>query len=276
MLGSRLVDVLSSEHEVKAIDIDNCDITNQKETTKTITDYSPSIIIHTAAYTDVDGSELNLEKAFAVNTGGTENVVSAAKKVGSTLFYISTDYVFDGEKDEPYEETDIPNPINIYGRSKLEGEKITQALLEKYLILRTSWLFGPNGKNFVITILQKAKEKETLKVVDDQIGSPTYTLDLAKAIKSLLSTLNSQLSTKFYGIYNITNSGSCSWYEFAKEIISLKQLKTQILPVSSAEIKRPAKRPKMSILDSSKLMNIFNLKLRSWKEALNHFLLTSA
>ena len=190
MLGSRLVDVLSSEHEVKAIDIDNCDITNQKETTKTITDYSPSIIIHTAAYTDVDGSELNLEKAFAVNTGGTENVVSAAKKVGSTLFYISTDYVFDGEKDEPYEETDIPNPINIYGRSKLEGEKITQALLEKYLILRTSWLFGPNGKNFVITILQKAKEKETLKVVDDQIGSPTYTLDLAKAIKSLLSTLN--------------------------------------------------------------------------------------
>jgi len=258
--------------EVKGLDLEECDITNQKETTETIEDYNPRIIIHTAAYTDVDGNELSPEKAFAVNAGGTENVARVTKELGATLFYISTDYVFDGKKDKPYKETDSPNPANIYGQSKLDGEKVIQALLERHLILRTSWLFGPKGKNFVTAILEKTKENETLQVVDDQIGSPTYTLDLAKAIKVLLSTINSKLSTEVYGIYHITNSGSCSWYEFAREIISLKQLNTQILPVSSAEIKRPAQRPKMSILDNSKLTNIFNVKLRFWKEALKHFL----
>ena len=272
MLGSALVEALSSEFKIKGIDIDDCDITDRQKITKTIKDYNPGIVIHAAAYTDVDGCELNSEKAFAVNFKGTENIARAAKEINATLFYISTDYVFDGSKEKPYIETDAPNPINIYGKSKLEGERILQAVLEKYLILRTSWLFGPNGKNFVTTILQKAKDTETLRVVDDQVGSPTYTIDLAEAIKSLLTTYNLPLTTN-YGIYHITNSGSCSWYEFAREICSLKQLKTQILPINSKESHRPAKRPKMSILDNSKLLDTFKLKLRPWAEALNHFLL---
>jgi len=272
MLGSKLVDALSSGYEIKGIDIRDCDITNRQEIIKIINDYNPDIIIHTAAYTDVDGSELNRQRAFAVNAQGTENVAEAAKVIGAILFFISTDYVFDGKKDKPYAEQDRPHPVNIYGESKLEGEKIIQALLRKYFILRTSWLFGPGGKNFVTTILEMAREKKALRVVKDQLGSPTYTLDLAGAIKSLLDNCCWQEADNF-GIYHITNSESCSWYEFAKKIILLKQLKTEILPISSSESKCPAVRPKMSILDNSKFITTFKLNLRPWPEAVRHFLL---
>ncbi|MFC1658754.1 dTDP-4-dehydrorhamnose reductase [Candidatus Omnitrophota bacterium] len=272
MLGLVLVEALSSGYAVKKIDIDNCDITKREDTLKTIKDYQPDFIIHTAAYTDVDGCELNQKQAFAANAAGTENVAQAAKASGAVLFYISTDYVFDGTKDRPYAEQDKPHPVNIYGESKLEGEKIIQSLLSKYFILRTSWLFGPGGKNFVTSILKACREKETLEVVSDQAGSPTYTLDLAEAIISLLAGRCWQTADKF-GIYHITNSGSCSWYEFAKRIIALKKLKTKILPISSSESRRPAPRPKMSILDNSKLISTFKLSLRPWPEALNHFLL---
>lgn len=272
MLGSSLVNALTPGYEVKGIDIDDCDITNKKDTIRLIKNYNPRIIIHAAAYTDVDGCELNSEKAFAVNASGTQNVARTAKELNATMFYISTDYVFDGRKDKPYTETDIPNPVNIYGQSKLEGERATQSLLDKYIILRTSWLFGHRGKNFVTTILQKATENKTIHVVRDQFGSPTYTLDLVSAIKVILSYLDFQTSTKLYGIYHITNSGICSWYEFASKIISLKQLKTQVLPITSLESKRPAQRPKNSVLDNSKSMSTFNLKLRAWSEALGHFL----
>ncbi|MFH1507988.1 MAG: dTDP-4-dehydrorhamnose reductase [Candidatus Omnitrophota bacterium] len=274
MLGSILTEVLSAEFEVKGIDIEDSDIIDTEKTTKIIKNYNPGIIIHTAGFTDVDECELNQKKAFSINSLGTKNVAGAANEVGATLFYISTDYVFDGKKSIPYTESDTPNPLNIYGKSKLEGEEIIRNNLTKYFILRTSWLFGPNGKNFVSTILQKAKENDRLQVVDDQVGSPTYTLDLADAIRFLLSTLNSQLLSGYYGIYHITNAGSCSWYEFAKEIIFLKQLDTRILPVSTAEYKRPARRPMMSALDNSKLIAAFKLKLRPWQEALRSSLIT--
>jgi dTDP-4-dehydrorhamnose reductase len=272
MLGSALVNELSSVYDVKGIDMEDCDITNKSAIAKTVEDYAPGVVLHAAAYTDVDGCQLNPQKAFAINAKGTENVAQAAGGFKACLFYISTDYVFDGRKDKPYTETDMPTPINIYGQSKLEGEKIIQSLLSKYLILRTSWLFGPNGKNFVTAILQKAKQESILKIVNDQFGSPTYTLDLARAIRVLLSSIDFGSSTAAFGIYNITNSGSCSWYEFAKKIISLKKLKTQILPITSLESRRPAKRPKMSILDNSKLKSTFKLDLRPWSEALSHFL----
>jgi dTDP-4-dehydrorhamnose reductase len=287
MLGSSLCEALADEYEISGLDLfepqasnpkpqafSQCDIADKHSVVTVISKVKPDLIIHTAAYTDVDGSELNRQKAFAVNAQGTENVVQAARGLGAILFYISTDYVFDGKKDKPYTETDLPHPINIYGQSKLEGEKIIQARLDKYFILRTSWLYGPNGKNFVTTILEKARENKILKIVDDQIGSPTYNLDLAKAIKVLLSNINAGLSASVYGIYHITNSASCSWYEFAKRIISLKQLETEILPISSSEAKRPALRPKMSVLDNSKLKATFRLNLRPWPEALNHFLLS--
>ena len=286
MFGWSLCEALGNDYEDFGLDLletqnsilnsrffSQCDITDKNGVVLAVKRIKPDLIIHTAGYTDVDGSEQNSEKAFAVNAGGTENIARAAKELDATLFYISTDYVFDGKKDNPYSEDDIPNPINIYGQSKLEGERVIQSLLEKYFILRTSWLFGPNGKNFVTNILQKADNNNVFQVVNDQIGSPTYTLDLTYALKKiLLSILKLQSSLIPYGIYHITNSGSCSWYEFAKEIISFKQLKVQILPVTSLENKRPAPRPKISILDNSKFMNTFNLKLRPWPEALRHFL----
>ncbi|MFH1678337.1 MAG: dTDP-4-dehydrorhamnose reductase, partial [Candidatus Omnitrophota bacterium] len=271
MFGSALVGVLSCDFAVKAIDIDDCDITDKARITKAIIDYKPYFVIHTAAYTDVDGSEQNPDRAFAVNAAGTENVARAADEIGAVLFYISTDYVFDGKNDKPYTETDTPNPINAYGRSKLEGERIIQSLLEKYFILRSSWLFGPGGKNFVSAILHKSGENKSLEVVNDQVGSPTYTLDLAKAIKSLLTTFYSLLSTN-YGIYHITNRGSCSWYDFAREIVSIKRLNTRILPIDSVRGKRPANRPKMSILDNSKWTAAFKQGMRPWQEALTQFL----
>jgi dTDP-4-dehydrorhamnose reductase len=272
MLGWALVNNLSREYEVKGIDIQDGDITDQSAITKIIKDYRPKIIIHAAAYTDVDGSELNRQRSFAVNAKGTESVSLASKEINAVLFYISTDYVFDGQKKKPYIETDLPHPINIYGQSKLAGEKIIQSLLDKYFILRTSWLFGPKGKNFVTTILNKAEEDKVLKIVSDQLGSPTYTLDLAKVINALIANIDFGDSASIYGIYHITNSGSCSWYEFAKKIISLRQLNIQVLPISSQESKRPAQRPKMSVLDNAKLKAVFNLSLRPWQEALNHFL----
>jgi dTDP-4-dehydrorhamnose reductase len=272
MLGWALVNNLSREYEVKGIDIQDGDITDQSAITKIIKDYRPKIIIHAAAYTDVDGSELNRQRSFAVNAKGTESVSLASKEINAVLFYISTDYVFDGQKKKPYIETDLPHPINIYGQSKLAGEKIIQSLLDKYFILRTSWLFGPKGKNFVTTILNKAEEDKVLKIVSDQLGSPTYTLDLARVINALIANIDFGDSASIYGIYHITNSGSCSWYEFAKKIISLRQLNIQVLPISSQESKRPAQRPKMSVLDNAKLKAVFNLSLRPWQEALNHFL----
>lgn len=284
MLGSSLCETLAEDYEVFGLDLLDtgysvldtrffiqCDITDKDSLVTALNGIKPDFIIHTAAYTDVDGCELNSEKAFAVNAQGTGNVVQVAEEFGATLIYISTDYVFDGKKDKPYIETDTCNPINIYGQSKLEGERIVQNRLERYYILRTSWLFGPKGKNFVTAVLQKVKENEALQVVNDQVGSPTYTIDLARAIKALFSTLSSR-SPDIYGIYHISNSGSCSWYEFARQILSLKQLKTQVLPVSSKESNRPARRPRMSLLDNSKLMSAFNLKLRPWQEALKHFL----
>jgi len=221
MLGGALVNTLSRGYEVKGIDIQDCDINNKSAIAKTIKGYHPNIIIHAAAYTDVDGSELNRQQAFAVNAKGTENVSLASKEINAVLFYISTDYVFDGEKKKPYIETDPPHPINIYGQSKLAGEKIIQSLLDKYLILRTSWLFGPKGRNFVTTILKMAEENKVLKVTSDQLGSRTYTLDLAEAINTLLLSIDFLDSSSNYGIYHITNSGSCSRYEYAKKIIAL-------------------------------------------------------
>ena len=272
MLGSALVKVLSSEFKTKGIDIADCDITDKDQIINLVTSYRPSIIIHTAAYTDVDVNELNSERAFAVNALGSENIAKAAKDAQALLFYISTDYVFDGNKPKPYIEEDIPNPVNIYGSSKLKGEKFVQALVEKHFILRTSWLFGPKGKNFVTTILDKAQAVSRLEVVDDQKGSPTYTLDLAKAIKNLIAHLDTVPCQDCYGIYHLTNAGSCFWFEFAKRIVELANLKTEVFPISSQESKRPACRPKMSILNTNKIKDVFSAELRTWQEALESFL----
>ncbi|HUW23671.1 MAG TPA: dTDP-4-dehydrorhamnose reductase, partial [bacterium] len=227
---------------------------------------------HSAAYTDVDGCETNRDLAFRVNALGTRNIALACQRFDTELLYISTDFVFNGEKGEPYLEFDRPDPQSIYAKSKYWGELYIKSLLSRFYIVRSSWLFGKNGKNFVTTILKLAKQKKEIEVVNDQIGSPTYTKDLARAIAQLIGTERKDSTTRasLYGIWHITNSGQCSWYEFAREI--LQDSDVRVKPITSEELNRPARRPKFSILENS----IWKLQgwksLRHWKEALKDYL----
>lgn len=235
--------------------------------------YRPEIVIHAAAYTDVDGCENKTELAYRINGQGTQNIACLCKQIKAKLIYTSTDYVFDGSKGGAYREDDPPNPLNVYGRSKLEGEKAVARTIAEYLIVRTSWLFGAGGKNFVDTIIDKAGKGEQLKVVNDQIGSPTHTESLAQAIEKLIGHIFQKNKRNAYGIYHITNSGTCSWFEFAREIIDLSKTKAQILPLSSTEFARSAQRPAISILDNSRYNEITGHSLCSWQEALKQYII---
>lgn len=246
-------------------DLPEMDITDVNQTIKDITRAKPNIICHFAAYTNVDGAETNKSQAYAVNTLGTWAVAIAVKEIKAKLLYMSTDYVFDGKKENGYLESDTPNPINYYGQTKFLGEKLIKEHLKKYFIVRTSWLFGKHGKNFVSTILNMAKEKEYLEVVSDQIGSPTYTRDLCEPLYKLINT-------EHYGIYHLTNAGICSWYKFACAIIKEAGLNNQVLPVTSDKINRPAKRPLCSELRNFNYENLFLETLRPWEQALKDFL----
>jgi len=264
-LGSELIDLLSKDNEVYGFGHKELDVTIKNRVMKIVSEVVPEIIIHCAAFTNVDGCESDIKTAFNVNTIGTGNVVVASKKVNSAMVYISTDYIFDGKKNSPYLESDVPNPISIYGISKYGGELIVKNLLNKFFIVRTSWLYDKRGKNFVNTILDITKDKKELKVVSDKVGSPTYVPDLAKAISSLIST-------KYYGIYHITNSGKCSWYEFAKEILKNAEIKNvKVIPVSTKELNRLASRPKYSVLANFNLEKIGIYKMRNWELALKDF-----
>lgn len=247
-------------------DLPEMDITDINRTIKEIIRAKPDVILHFAAYTDVDGAEINKSQAYAVNTLGTWTVVIAAKEIKTKLLYMSTDYVFDGKKESSYLESDTPNPINYYGQTKLLSEKLIRDHLKKYFIVRTSWLFGRHGKNFVSTILKLAKEKDYLEVVSDQIGSPTYTRDLCEPLYKLINT-------EHYGIYHLTNSGVCSRYKFACAIIKEAGLNNQVLPITSDKINRPAKRPACSVLQNFNYENLFMDSLRTWELALKDFLL---
>lgn len=238
-------------------DIDNLDITKKEDVEDFVSKAHPDLIIHLAAYTNVDRAEEEEEKAELINAVGTENVALAASKIDVPLIYISTDYVFDGTKNSPYLPTDPTNPINAYGRTKLKGEELVQKHCKKYYIARTSWLYGMYGKNFVDTMLS-LKDKEELKVVDDQWGTPTWTMDLAGALMKLL--------TKPYGIYHLSGGGKpTTWYNFAKTIFELSNLEVNLKPCTTEEFKRPANRPKYSVMDNDKM-------LRDWKLALKDYL----
>ncbi len=279
MLGVDLYQTLREKYEVVGFDLQEFpsisflpppvqrgDITRIGEVKRAFHELTPDLVVHTAAYTDVDGCEKNPDKAYKVNALGTQNVCLASQELNVPLIYISTDFVFDGKKDSPYLESDQPHPISIYGMSKLVGEEYVRTLLHRYFIVRTSWLYGHYGKNFVETILKLAEEKEELTVVDDQVGSPTYTKDLSRKIKELLST-------KSYGVYHITNSGSCSWYEFAREILELSGIKgVEVRPITSEELDRPAPRPRFSVLEDSRPREVLGNSMRDWKEALRDYI----
>jgi dTDP-4-dehydrorhamnose reductase len=271
MLGRDLMGILLSslpEDEVVGWDMGEIDIRKERDTVFKIEKLQPDIVIHIAAYTDVDGCESNEGRAFAVNAEGTKYVALAVSRCRAKMVYLSTDYVFDGNKKEPYLESDIPHPLNVYGRSKLQGERYVQELVKKALIIRTQWLYGRYGKNFVTAILQQAKEKGVLSIVNDQMGSPTYTIDLAKAISVLL-----QFDAQ--GIFHVANGDLCTWYTFGQAILELSGIdKVRVIPIASKELRRQATRPSYSVLNCQKLKKETGLALRPWSEALRDYLRT--
>ena len=271
MLGKDLMGVLHSSFsrdEVIGWDIEEIDIRKEDDCVSKIEALRPEVVIHLAAYTDVDGCESDKERAFAVNAEGTRHVALAASKCSAKMVYLSTDYVFDGEKREPYLESDPPHPLNVYGHSKLKGEQYVQEWVRDSLIIRTQWLYGPFGKNFVDSILRQAREKKTLSIVDDQTGSPTYTADLAKAICELI-----QVEAR--GIFHVTNSEICTWYAFGQAILKFSGVnRVRVLPMSSKELGRPAARPSYSVLNCQKLEKETGRTMRPWSDALKDYLST--
>lgn len=265
-LGYDVVKELNKRNiECLGIDKDELDITDSKAVNKYIIKLRPECVVHCAAYTAVDRAEDEEEICRKVNVDGTENIAKACKEINSKMIYISTDYVFDGKGDEPFEVDGHIEPHSVYGKTKYEGELKVQEILEKYFIVRISWVFGVNGNNFIKTMLRLGKEKESINVVCDQIGSPTYTADLAPLLCDMA------VSEK-YGVYHATNEGFCSWAEFAQEIMDLAGLKTKINPIPTSEYPAKAVRPFNSRMSKKSLLdNGFKL-LPEWQDALRDYL----
>lgn len=262
MLGQDLCPVLEDNgYSVFETDVDILDITNPVNIDEVFSAQKPDIVIHCAAYTNVDKAEEDIENARQINARGTENIAKACKKYDALMVYISTDYVFDGgvntQRNIPYKPLDKTSPLNNYGLTKWEGEEAVRNNLEKYYICRTSWLYGHHGKNFVETMISLANKPE-LKVVDDQIGCPTWTVDLSNAIVKIIET-------KPYGTYHTCGGGSTSWYGFAKEIFKLANLDVNLNPCTTDEFPRPAKRPAYSVMDNNGIC-------RDWQKALKDYM----
>lgn len=270
-LGSDLVEVFGKDSSFEVIPLTHADLdVTVPETLEILKELKPDVIINTAAYVRVDDAELYPEKAFQVNAIGALNVARVASEIDAVNVYISTDYVFDGTKGEPYTEEDIPNPLNVYGLSKYVGEIFTKNYSKRYYIIRVASLYGKvgargKGSNFVEFMIQKAKNKEELRVVDDMFMSPTYTKDVARTLKKFLELMPG------FAVYHMANEGFCSWYEFTKAIFEILGWEVDVKPIKSDELKRLAKRPQFSALKNEKLRRL-NLKMRSWKEALTEYL----
>lgn len=265
-LGYDVVKELNSRSvECRGVDREDFDITDRDETVGYICDYAPDAVIHCAAYTAVDRAEDDEENCRKVNADGTENIAVACEKLRAKMLYVSTDYVYGGDGEAPFETDSPTNPKNVYGVTKLEGEKAVMKYIDKFFIVRTSWVFGINGNNFVKTMLRLGDEKENLNVVCDQVGSPTYTPDLARLICDLIVT-------EKYGIYHGTNENFCSWAEFAAEIMNLGGKKTVINPVPSSEYPTKAERPHNSRLSKKCLDEAGIKRLPTWQDALKRFL----
>ena len=264
MLGTDLCTELSGQHQVTGVDLADFDLTKE-ESVQAIAGHKPQLLVHCAAYTNVDGCETDPDKAYLVNGRGTRHAALACRKLEIPMLYISTDFVFDGMKAEPYQEDDEPNPLGHYGWSKLAGEAEVRDLVKKFYLVRTSWLYGPNGKNFVASILKKAGETGSVKVVDDQTGSPTYTRDLCNALAMLI---NSDL----YGVYHLSNSGSCSWHQLAQKAVELAGIRSEVIPIKSSEYPSPTKRPAYSVLNNLAWVRNFKMPLRPWQDGLRDFI----
>ena len=265
MLGHDLQEVLKDKHELILTTSKTLDITDKHQVMKVICENRPDFVINSAAYTEVDGCEENQDIAYAVNGQGVRNLALACKEIDCPLLHISTDYIFNGKNDKPWVEDDEIGPISVYGKSKLRGEQAILEILDKYFIVRTAWLYGINGKNFPKTMLELSKDHSEITVVYDEVGSPTYTPDLSNAISQLIET-------DLYGIYHITNSGNCSWCEFAKYIFEIAEVDVNVIPVTASEFARPAPRPSYSVLENKNWIKNGFKPLRSYKEAIKEYI----
>lgn len=263
MLGRDLLALLGDRGS--GVDVADIDITSLESVLSVLGQLKPSVVVNCAAYTDVDGCETNIETAMAVNGEGVGYLAMACRDSGALLVQVSTDYVFDGGKGEPYVEDDAPNPLSVYGESKLAGE-MNAAFCPEHLIVRTQWLYGQYGKNFVETMLRLGSEKNELAVVDDQIGSPTWTVDLARAIIALIDN-------GCRGTYHAVNSGYCSWNGFAKAIFEEAGMNVQVKPMTTTELNRPARRPLYSTLGCTKLAEETGFTAQTWRDALREYLM---
>jgi dTDP-4-dehydrorhamnose reductase len=262
MLGHDLMEILPGD--VRGVDIDEIDITSLESTRRVLLTLKPSVVVNAAAYTDVDGCEANKELAMQVNGEGVAHLALAALEIGAKLVHVSTDYVFAGDKGGALLEDDLPSPLSVYGESKLAGE-LNARLVPDHLIVRTQWLYGLHGKNFVETMLCLAGDRDELAVVDDQIGSPTWTVDLCLAIRALVESGRR-------GIYHVANTGVCSWNGFARAIFEEAGLDVKVNPMSTQDLGRPAKRPLFSVLDCGKLIRDTGFQPEPWREALRRYL----
>ncbi len=269
MLGQTLSPYLAKRgHDVAAFGKEDLDITDGDLVERVVVEQRPDLIVHCAAYTQVDLAETEEEAAFAINEHGTENVARAAGMLNIPMLYVSTDYVFDGSNNMPYKTSDPTAPISVYGKSKLAGELAVQRHCQNYYIVRTSWLYGPYGRNFVDTIYKLGEERDQIKVVADQVGSPTSTATLSEIIADLIVT-------KSYGIYHATDDGVTSWFDFAREIVKdleTKGKKVEVVPIETKDMPRPAPRPAYSALDKSDLVKALGRPLTPWQEALHDYL----
>jgi dTDP-4-dehydrorhamnose reductase len=266
MLGTDLVPLCAARHLVRGVDIEEVDITDKAAVAEEVARFCPEAVINAAAYTDVDGSEENPETAFKVNADGVEHIAAACRASNAALYHLSTDYVFDGQKQSPYTEEDQPRPLGVYGRSKWEGEQRARRTLERLCVVRTAWLYGRAGRNFVKAILSQASSKSELRVVADQRGSPTYTKDLARALLALVECGRT-------GTYHVTNAGSCSWYEFAVRILEWAGIRgVRVTPITTQELGRRAPRPAFSVMDCSRFERHTGTRLRHWESAVKEYL----
>jgi dTDP-4-dehydrorhamnose reductase len=267
MLGTAIINLLR-EKDLKVIEVphEELDVTHEDDVLRFILKCMPDVIINCAAFTDVDRCETEREMAYRINAIGPKNIAIAAKRCGAKIVQISTDFVFDGNSNMPYVEEDMPNPLSEYGKSKLEGERNIQNNSNMYLILRTSWLFGRKGTNYVEKMIELAKKNKELFIVNNEISSPTYTVDLAEALWILIEQ-------KYEGTFHITNEGNCSRYEWAKKIFEIMGYNIKnIHPVDSSQYKRPAKVPLNSTLNCQKLTTVTGFRMRHWTKALSTYL----
>ena len=277
-LGNELQDIIRSgraeigevsdfikKSEIIALDVDELDITNLEQVKNKINDLKPDVVINCAAATNVDGCESNEDFAFKVNSIGPRNLAIASAEIGAKLVQVSTDYVFSGVGNKPLTEYDLTAPYSAYGKTKLLGENYVREFSSKYFIVRTAWLYGYVGHNFVYTMRKLGKDKDIINVVNDQRGNPTHANDLAYHILKLIET-------EEYGVYHCTGKGECSWYDFAKMIIELSGEKCEVKPCTSEEYKTPAKRPEYSSLDNMMLRNTVGDEMRDWKDAIKSFI----